>query len=379
MELLPLDVNDCAWVYEHSSTHQPDVETLCDIGKWMLFISKSSINDKWILAKRLYRENQLFGVLSMKCSTNYKNPRASTNDKGVIILYCNDSNNSDNIIKIGRCILDKFQYDEHQTIYYKTDLQTMNGTSATGEKQNYTYQLVNHLYKGNCIDNIYMSSNDEIVLAVPFCEKDDAKKLGAKWNPSKKYWYCYENTTNKSILLEKWSVNTNMLVLEGEDRAFGGNDLFIDLVPSSCWFSNVRSCIHPKDWDRVRKYIYERVNYCCECCGINTMNDTTNGQLEAHERWNYDDKTKIQRLMRIVALCHQCHQSTHMGLAGILGKHDEAMEHIKRVRNFTDKELFEHNKDAKELWNKRNKSKWELDISLITNAGISIIQIPKKE
>ena len=335
MERLPLDVEDCAWVYEKSSTNQVELESICDIGKWMLFISKSFLNDKWIFAKRLYKENKLLGVISMKCSTNYKNPRASTTDKGVIIMYCKDSNNSDYIIGIGKFILDQLQYDEQQIVYYKTDLQTMNGTSA-GVKQNYTYKLINHLYKDKIIDNTEMSisTKDEIILAVPFCEKDDAKKLGAKWNPSQKHWYCYENSPNKSILLEKWSVNTDPIYLEGEDRTFGGSNLFIDLVPSSCWFSNVRSCIHPKDWDRVRKYIYERVNYCCECCGINTMNDKTNGQLEAHERWSYDNKKKIQKLMRIIALCHQCHQSTHMGLAGILGKKDEAIEHLKSVRGF---------------------------------------------
>lgn len=101
--------------------------------------------------------------------------------------------------------------------------------------------------------------------------------------------------------------------------------------------------------------------------------------MEAHERWSYDDKNKIQKLVRIVALCHQCHQSTHMGLAGIRGKEDEAIEHFKSVRGFTDKQLAEHRKCAGELHIKRSKTNWELDISLITNAGINAIQIPKKE
>jgi len=226
-----------------------------------------------------------------------------------------------------------------------------------------------------------MSSLDnyEIILAVPFCEKNDAKKLGAKWNSSQKYWFCHKNSANKNILIEKWSVNTNPVYLEGEDRTFGGNDLFIDLIPSTCWFSNVRSCIHPKDWDRVRKYIYERVNYCCECCGINTMNDNSNGQLEAHERWNYDDKYKIQKLMRIIALCHQCHQSTHMGLAGILGKKYDAMEHLQKVKCISQSEAEEENNEAFKLYRLRSICNWELDISLITNAGISIIKKDERD
>jgi hypothetical protein len=38
---------------------------------------------------------------------------------------------------------------------------------------------------------------------------------------------------------------------EGEDRTFGSG-LFVDLVPWSCWFTNVRSCVDPHDCDRTR-------------------------------------------------------------------------------------------------------------------------------
>ena len=33
-------------------------------------------------------------------------------------------------------------------------------------------------------------------------------------------------------LFEKWKVNDNQVCLTGEDRAFGGNQLFVDLIPS---------------------------------------------------------------------------------------------------------------------------------------------------
>jgi hypothetical protein len=33
-------------------------------------------------------------------------------------------------------------------------------------------------------------------LNVPYSEKDQAKKLGARWNPEKKKWYCYGSTNN---------------------------------------------------------------------------------------------------------------------------------------------------------------------------------------
>lgn len=39
-------------------------------------------------------------------------------------------------------------------------------------------------------------------LKVPYSEKDDAKKLGARWNPEKKSWYV-ENVNNL-LLFKKW-------------------------------------------------------------------------------------------------------------------------------------------------------------------------------
>lgn len=36
-----------------------------------------------------------------------------------------------------------------------------------------------------------------------------------------------------------------------EDRNFGGYELYIDLIPKSCWFTNVRYCIKSNDWDII--------------------------------------------------------------------------------------------------------------------------------
>ena len=54
--------------------------------------------------------------------------------------------------------------------------------------------------------------------------------------------------------------------LIGEDRQFGGNVLYKDLIPNTTWFNNVRSCVSRSSWDKLRKQVYERVDYKCECC-----------------------------------------------------------------------------------------------------------------
>lgn len=146
-DLLPLEVSDSPWLCENNNEGVKSVDT----GKWMLFYDKSLMNEAWVLAKKLYRENKLDGVKSMKCSTAYENPRASQLDEGIIILYCSNSSNEETIMNIGKKILEMFDYKEKQIIYYKTDLQTQEGTFATGTKKNHTYKLVNPLYKGKCL------------------------------------------------------------------------------------------------------------------------------------------------------------------------------------------------------------------------------------
>ena len=132
IDLLPLDVDNSPWLYEELNNGIESIDT----GKWMLFYDKHLMNDSWMIAKKLYRDNNFAkDVISMKCSTNYVNPRSSSLDNGIIILYCSNSSNKEKIMNIGKKILERFDYKEKENIYYKTDLQTREGTSATGSKK----------------------------------------------------------------------------------------------------------------------------------------------------------------------------------------------------------------------------------------------------
>lgn len=204
-----------------------------------------------------------------------------------------------------------------------------------------------------------------VYLAVPYKEKEEAKSLGARWDFKNKMWYAPNGESN---LIEKWKLNEEPVTeLKGEDRNFGGNVLFVDLIPNSCWFTNVRTSVHSKDWDRLRKYVYTRANNECECC-------KSAEYLEAHERWHYDYDKMIQKLMRIIALCKKCHEATHMGLAGINGRNEIATEHLKLVTGMNQEQVIKHIEDAFSIWSERNKFEWDLDIDLIVNSGITIVE-----
>ncbi|WP_067519277.1 UvrD-helicase domain-containing protein [Nocardia uniformis] len=164
-------------------------------------------------------------------------------------------------------------------------------------------------------------------------------------------------------------------LLPGEDRDFG-TGLFVDLVPSSCWFTNVRSCVDKRDWNRLRRMVNARAGHRCEICGA-TKDPGTRRWLEAHERWDYDHTRAIQILRRIILLCTDCHQTTHFGYAQLTGNESHAFNHLMRVNGMAAGEARQHVADAFRLWELRSARDWTLDLSILTGAGLTVVRPPE--
>jgi hypothetical protein len=212
-----------------------------------------------------------------------------------------------------------------------------------------------------------------IWLDVPYAQKDQAKALGARWDPEVKRWYAPRpNMTS----LQPWTALPDVPdLLPGEDRSFGSG-LFVDLVPSSCWFTNVRSCVDQKDWERLRRMIIRRARHRCEVCGASEDRQTSRW-LEAHERWAYDEATHVQSLRRLVCLCTNCHTATHFGLAQIKGNEAAALAHLRTVAGMSAREVQNHIDAAFAMWRKRSSVNWTLDLRILTDAGITLAPPPK--
>jgi hypothetical protein len=75
---------DSYWIY-----HGYSDEKRVDVGKWMLFWPQTLLAQKWLAICKAWDEGQLLGVIG--CSTEKPNPRSSNPAEGVIILYCNNS------------------------------------------------------------------------------------------------------------------------------------------------------------------------------------------------------------------------------------------------------------------------------------------------
>ena len=209
-------------------------------------------------------------------------------------------------------------------------------------------------------------------LDVPYAEKDEAKGYGARWDPRVRRWYAPRTGIRE---LERWKAQPDVPeLLPGEDRSFG-NGLFVDLVPKSCWFTNVRSCVSERDWERLRRMITTRAGQRCEVCGRAADRDTGRW-LEAHERWAYDSEARVQSLRRLICLCTDCHQTTHFGLASVKGKDKEALMHLQSITGLTEYEATEFVDAAFELWHQRSLTHWELDLDMLTKAGITLKKPP---
>lgn len=209
-------------------------------------------------------------------------------------------------------------------------------------------------------------------LDVPFKEKDAAKAAGARWDGAAERWYA---PRPDMPALERWAALPDVpSLLPGEDRLFGSG-LFVDLVPASCWFTNVRSCVEEREWERLRRMINGRAGRRCEACGRDKDREARRW-LEAHERWSYDEASGVQSLRRLICLCSDCHRSTHFGLAEVQGRREQAMHHLRTVTGMTAAQAEQHVRGAFSQWRQRSARHWALDLSILTGAGITIVQPP---
>jgi Domain of unknown function (DUF5710) len=199
---------------------------------------------------------------------------------------------------------------------------------------------------------------------VPFEEREAAAALGASWRGGIRRYVVPQSRSLEAFA--RWN-RPDLTGFPGEDRAAGGSDLYVDLVPSSCWFTNVRSCVDAVDWLRIRYFVGDRCKWTCEVCGLEAQD------LDIHERWSYDEDTRVQRLVRLIGLCDGCHRVTHFGKAEIDGFGKAAFAHLCQVNSWTAEEAQGHIDRAFDVFEERSHFDWTLDLSLITEAGVALL------
>ena len=111
--------------------------------------------------------------------------------------------------------------------------------------------------------------------------------------------------------------------------------LSIELIPKSCQGHSVYHSWPQKWWDKLRKLVYSRAGRVCEICGGGP-------EVECHEVWEFNIKTKTQKLLYLVCLCRSCHRAKHFGHAYLTGKGRQAIRHLMKVNSWTLEETLDY-------------------------------------
>lgn len=135
--------------------------------------------------------------------------------------------------------------------------------------------------------------------------------------------------------------------------------LEIELIPQTSHFRNVRSEVKAARWDYLRRDCYKKAGYRCEIC---------NGKgkkwpVECHEVWDYNTKDEVQKLVRLIALCPDCHSVKHWGLSQLRGLENRCIKHIAKVNGWNKGQVHKHVTEAFKIWHKRNETDWVLDLT----------------
>jgi 5-methylcytosine-specific restriction endonuclease McrA len=153
--------------------------------------------------------------------------------------------------------------------------------------------------------------------------------------------------------------------------------LCVELIPTTCHYSNIRTTVKAKEWDKIRFISYANADNKCEICNQTGLEQGYKHKIECHEIWHYDDKKQTQRLAGLISLCPLCHLVKHIGRAFAIGKQAEVFQQLELINNWTHKEVVEHVANAFIINKKRSKHQWILDLKLLMSPPYEINTKPK--
>jgi DNA polymerase III epsilon subunit-like protein len=152
--------------------------------------------------------------------------------------------------------------------------------------------------------------------------------------------------------------------------------LEVSLIPAKSWGQNVRAVVSEGSWFSLRSkfgavfdpygnYLEPAKPLVCSGC-----EKIVSESLHLHEKWEFDDKNLVQKLVGFLAVCEDCHNAIHMGRSNIVGLGESAKAHLKKVNGWTDSQLNKHLENASSQWVKRIGIKYQLDLSWLLKEGL---------
>ena len=112
--------------------------------------------------------------------------------------------------------------------------------------------------------------------------------------------------------------------------------LSIELIPTPCWGRNLRMTVPKGQWTKISQRVRAEAGRCQICGGTNL--------LQCDERWEYDDKQRIQHLAGLRCVCQTCHNLMNIGRTAIIADEmadryptlmEDVIAHFMRVNGVT--------------------------------------------
>lgn len=142
--------------------------------------------------------------------------------------------------------------------------------------------------------------------------------------------------------------------------------LTVELVPSTCWGSNLRSELTTAQWRACQQFVYARSGRRCEICG----GVGSKWPVECHEIWEYDDDRLVQTLTGLIALCPSCHACKHAGFSAQRGLLADVLLHLCAVNEWPLEHVELYLEAVFEVHNRRSQHQWDLDTTWLRSLGL---------
>ncbi len=144
--------------------------------------------------------------------------------------------------------------------------------------------------------------------------------------------------------------------------------LTIELLPKGAWGNDFSRTLSKNDWDILRNECYKRASHHCQICGYETED------LDAHEVWDFDIKTRTQTLKDIIGICSKCHGVKHIRHSQRLGYGENVKRHFMQVNNCNELVYASHLAKAQMEFEERNKVyRWKIVADLEKFGGKKIV------
>src|SRR5581483_6787652 len=102
----------------------------------------------------------------------------------------------------------------------------------------------------------------------------------------------------------------------------------------------------------------------CSICGRAAAPPGFRDQrLYCHERWRYNDRSRVATLVGFQVLCAGCNAVAHMGRTGLFGYLPEALAHLAEVNGISLTAAREVYHRAMSIWEARSATTWRVAVS----------------